>query len=76
MEKAMPPIEFQNRRLRTSDAAAYCGCSKSTLEKLRLTGGGPAFIKLGRTVVYDTADLDAWLSARRRLSTSDTGEAA
>ena len=66
----------QSCRFRTSDAAAYCGCSKSTLEKLRCTGGGPAFIKLGRTVVYDTADLDAWLASRRRLSTSDPGEAA
>ncbi len=72
----MHPNESQKRRLRTAEAAAYCGCSKSTLEKLRCTGGGPAFIKLGRTVVYDTADLDAWLMSGRRLSTSDSGEAA
>ncbi len=56
--------------LRTRAAAAYCGCSKSWFEKLRLTGGGPLFIKLGRTVVYDRLDLDHWLSKHRRISTS------
>ena len=56
---------------RTAGAADYCGSSKSTFEKLRLTGGGPVFIKLGRTVVYDVDDLDAWLAKNRRHSTSE-----
>jgi predicted DNA-binding transcriptional regulator AlpA len=60
------------RMLRTLEAAAYCGSSKSTLEKLRLFGGGPRYLKLGRRVVYDPADLDIWLAAHRRRSTSDT----
>ena len=59
------------RRVRTAAAATYCGSTKSTLEKLRVTGGGPVFIKLGRTVVYDIDDLDAWLETKRRRSTSD-----
>ena len=58
------------RRLRTSEAAAYCGLAKSTFDKLRLTGEGAIFIKLGRTVVYDTRDLDDWLASRRQHSTS------
>lgn len=58
--------------LRTPEAAAYCGSSASTFEKLRLTGGGPRYVKLGRRVVYDPADLDDWLLANRRVSTSDT----
>ena len=62
---------FSNRKLRTSAAADYCGSSKSTFEKLRLTGGGPVFIKLGRTVVYGVDDLDAWLAKNRRHSTSE-----
>lgn len=57
-------------KLRTRAAAAYCGSSESTFEKLRLCGHGPAYIKIGRTVVYDPADLDAWLNAHRRKSTS------
>ena len=62
------------RRLRTAEAAAYCGSTKSTFEKMRLRGDGPPYLKLGATVVYDTCDLDAWLATRRRTSTSD-GEA-
>ncbi len=68
MELAM---ENQKRRLRTRDAATYVGSSSSTLEKYRLTGEGPAFIKLGRVVVYDTEDLDRWMADRRCRSTSD-----
>lgn len=59
--------------LKTVEAAAYCGSSSSTLEKLRLHGGGPVFSKLGRRVVYRIEDLDAWLAANRRRSTSDAG---
>lgn len=59
--------------LKTDEAAAYCGSSSSTLEKLRVYGGGPAFSKLGRRVVYRTDDLDEWLAQNRKRSTSDNG---
>lgn len=61
---------FQRRVLRTEDAANYTSLSASTLAKLRLTGGGPVYIKIGKTVVYDLVDLDAWLSSKKRSSTS------
>lgn len=57
-------------RLDTDAAANYVGMSKSSLNKWRITGGGPSYIKLGRRVVYDVIDLDAWLRANRRRSTS------
>lgn len=58
-------------------AADYTGSSVSTLAKLRMTGDGPAYIKLGpRKIVYDPDDLDRWLTSRRRTSTSDPGPAA
>lgn len=63
--------QIVRRMLRTPDAAEYCGSSSSTFEKLRLTGGGPHFVKIGRRVVYDPADLDAWLAENRQRSTSD-----
>jgi predicted DNA-binding transcriptional regulator AlpA len=59
------------KMLRTPEAALYCGSSPSTFEKRRLTGGGPRFIKMGRRVVYDPTDLDAWLASNRRASTSE-----
>jgi predicted DNA-binding transcriptional regulator AlpA len=63
--------DLAHRRLRTPAAADYLGYSESTLEKKRLTGDGPTFIRLGRAVIYDTRDLEAWLAARRATSTSD-----
>ena len=59
------------RRLRTADAAAYCGSTKSTFEKYRLTGEGPVYSKIGRVVVYDPTDLDAWLDSKKHKSTSE-----
>ena len=61
------------KRLRTPEAASYLALSPRTLESLRVKGGGPCFLKVGRAVVYDTRDLDAWLSHCRRKSTSDLG---
>ena len=59
------------KMLSTSEAAVYLGLGKSTLDKLRLTGGGPKFCSLGRRVVYSLADLEAWADARKRTSTSE-----
>lgn len=67
----MPGQSPIRRMLRTPEAADYCGSSESTFEKLRLTGGGPIYYKLGRRVVYRVEDLDAWLAANRKTSTSD-----
>ena len=60
------------RTLRTPDAARYLSLSPSTLNKMRLRGDGPAFLKLGaHAVAYDVSDLDAWINECRRRSTSD-----
>lgn len=48
----------------TRDAAAYVRCSMSFLEKLRCFGGGPVYVKLGRSVRYRTADLDNWVASQ------------
>lgn len=59
--------------LNTARAAAHCGLAESTLEKRRVSGDGPVFIKVGRKVIYDENDLNDWLASRRRTSTSDDG---
>lgn len=60
------------RWLRTREAATHVGLSASTLEKLRVSGGGPRFTKAGpRIVVYAASDLDAWLLERARATTSE-----
>jgi hypothetical protein len=57
--------------LDTAGAARYVGLAKSTLEKLRVFGGGPPFIKARRLVRYRPDDLDVWLGERVVGSTSE-----
>ena len=58
--------------MRTPEAAKYVALAASTLTKMRLTGDGPPFVKVGpRAIAYRKADVDAWLEARVRRSTSD-----
>lgn len=64
------------RHLNAKEAANALNLSESFLAKLRISGTGPAFLKLGRRVLYDPADLVHWASAKRRISTSDTRSAA
>jgi hypothetical protein len=52
-------------KMRTPDAAAYILKSTSWLNKSRQTRTGPAFLRLGGTIVYDAIDLDAWMAANR-----------
>jgi hypothetical protein len=63
-----PSGPVSRKMLNTAEAAVYCGSSESTFNKLRLFGGGPVFVKFGRRVVYDLADLDRWLDDHRRTS--------
>ena len=52
------------------EVAAHLKIAASTLCKMRLSGDGPPFLKLGlRRVVYDVADLERWASEQRRRST-------
>ena len=68
---------MQRRIFRTAEAAEYLGIASSTLEKRRLIGEGPPFIRIGtRAVGYCVDDLDAYIASGRRVSTSDSGEAA
>ncbi len=58
-----------NRRLRRSEAATYLlethGIRRAvgTLAKLAVVGGGPRFRVAGRTPLYSTNDLDAWVES-------------
>ena len=55
----------------TRGAADHLACSASFLQKCRVTGGGPKFIKIGRAVRYSLADLDAFANARVHSATSE-----
>jgi excisionase family DNA binding protein len=54
----------------TAEAARYVRLGRPTLERLRVSGKGPIYVKLGRSVRYRKADLDAWLESRATRSTA------
>ena len=52
------------------EAGEYVGFTSNWLAKLRIYGGGPKYIKLGRKIRYARSDLNAWIAAGRSISTS------
>lgn len=58
-------------RLKVKEAAAYIPLAVSTLNALRVSGGGPVYLKVKGKVLYDTRDLDAWLETKKQHSTSE-----
>ena len=60
--------------LTVEDAAVRLKISKHTLNRWRVTGEGPPFIKYGpRLVRYDPLVIDEWARKRTRASTSEYG---
>jgi len=48
------------------------GISKRWLQKMRCQGGGPKFLKIGnKTVRYRPSDIETFLVAHEKISTSD-----
>jgi hypothetical protein len=65
-QPASPP-----RYLDVRETAAYWHLSPGFMAKLRVDGSGPRFIKAGGKVLYDRADLDAWLHSLKVSSTTE-----
>lgn len=53
------------RLLTTTEAAAYLGFDPGTLENWRYKQRGPRWVRIGRTIRYDQADLDAWIAEQK-----------
>ena len=58
----VPPRVDNN--LLQDEAAHYLRSKPRTLEKWRLEGVGPAYVKVGHRVVYRRADLERWMESR------------
>jgi hypothetical protein len=65
------PDDRRRELLSAGQAAVYLNLSRSMLAKMRCLGGGPEYLKFGRTVRYDMDSLDDWSTARRARNTSD-----
>ena len=53
------------------EAAGFLRLSQRTLERLRVSGLGPKFVKCGRSVRYQKSHLDEWIASRVVRSTSE-----
>ena len=73
-ERHAAQISDPDRRLLCEqEISELYGIPRATLQQMRFHGRGPLFLKLGRSVRYRVADIDAWLSCCRRASTSASG---
>ena len=52
-------------------AARYLGVTRRTMQWWRTVGRGPRFVKIGRLVRYLIGDLDIFIEAGLRNSTSE-----
>jgi predicted DNA-binding transcriptional regulator AlpA len=66
-----PPGE---KLLTVQEVAALLHCSVSSLNKWRIEGRGPRFVKIERRVRYRPADVVAYVAASTRTSTSQQME--
>jgi hypothetical protein len=57
--------------LTTNEAAAFLKVSSWWLAKVRISGDGPRFIKMGRSVRYSLPALEEFKRANARGSTSE-----
>lgn len=57
--------------LNQREAANLLRLSQRTLERLRVSGGGPVYVKTRRLARYREADLERWIAARTVASTSE-----
>lgn len=56
----------------SKDVAEHLGVTPNALAKLRMTGDGPAFVRVGaRNIKYRWADVHAWIEANTHTSTDD-----
>jgi hypothetical protein len=67
------PSQIQNDEfVDVKGAAEILKISPSFLNKARVYGGGPPFVKIGKAVRYRVSGLFSWADAQARRSTSDT----
>jgi len=56
------------------ELATELGLSQRSLERYRLQGNGPRYVRVGlRLIRYRQEDVEAWINQSLRTSTSDVG---
>ena len=63
-ETAMHVKHMTREYLTTKEAAEMIRGHYRTLERWRMQGRGPAFIRVGRRIVYATSSVRAWMASK------------
>ncbi len=63
-------LKVQTQIVGTKVAATIADMSPRTMERKRVSGTGPKFLKLGQSVRYRISDIEEWLTANEHTSTS------
>lgn len=66
-----PPAQWSGPLLNSAAAAARLGLAKQTMAAHRVRGIGCPYLKISSRIFYYADELDAWIAANRRSSTSD-----
>jgi predicted DNA-binding transcriptional regulator AlpA len=68
-----PTIEDRNMQplLTQRQCAEALALSERTLERFRVSGVGPKFVRMGKSVRYRLSDVEAWIASRVVGSTSE-----
>lgn len=59
----------------TTELAELLRRSPETIRYWRYTGEGPTHFKVGRSVLYETTDVEAWLATKKQYEASESGAA-
>lgn len=70
MQTDLSPVYDPDQMLTEHEAAKILCQSVRTLQKWRVTGFGPEFFKIGRSVRYRRREVLDWIESRRRAHTS------
>ena len=58
------------------ETAKLLRLSERTLERFRVSGFGPRFVKVGRRVLYRPADIETWTDQRTFSNTAEADTAS
>ncbi len=70
VQAVTPATDYLDGLIDEATAANFLCQSVRTIQKWRVTGFGPKFVKSGRSIRYRRRDLMDWTNSRRRSSTT------
>ncbi len=63
------PSALDDHLLDTQQVAKVFKCTAQWLERLRIEGRGPKYVKIGRLVRYRRSSVEAWIAEQEKAST-------